>query len=118
MASVDGRDVEVVSKEIEEAMSAYANLCLIQSKKTYFEELRGWLKLYIPTGIIKVIRNFLYVFRILIGKSNPVSKSNIPLMALAQQIAAQGVKVNFDELSEIVDVIKNFHTNDRPVKTH
>lgn len=110
LAQSDGRDVRAVSKEIEIAMDAYSNLCLSLSQKTFRQNLRTHLRSNLPSGMIKAVRKFLRVYRIFTGR-NPTSKYEIPLQLAAQQMVDQGVQVDCDELSEVVDIIKNFHVN-------
>lgn len=108
LAQTDGRDVMAVSKEIEVAMDAYANLCLGQIR----QNLRTQLKSYLPDSVINAIRSVLRAYRLFTCR-DPTSKHKTPLQLAAQQMAIKGMQVNYDELSEVIDIIKNFHANNQ-----
>lgn len=113
LAETDGRDPQIVSKEIELAMDAYSSLC-INELECEFRNSSGKANL---STILKskakqqIINNRLtFLIRLYhIIKNICFNKTQTQLLIAARELGKTGVNVNFKELIEIENFVLDFH---------
>jgi len=102
----DGRDKLVISNEIETAMDVYVIWCQKYFAKTVsFYKLREFLKITIPKFLVMKITEKLRKIR----SKRELARKKPTLIQAAKKMEKTGTLFNFIELSEISEMVKDFH---------
>jgi glycosyltransferase domain-containing protein len=102
----DGRDKLVISNEIETAMDAYVVWCQKYfAKMVSFYKLREFLKITIPKFLVIKITEKLRKIR----SKRELARQKPTLIQAAKMMEKTGTLFNFIELSEISEMVKEFH---------
>jgi len=107
-----GNEVIEISLGVKKAIDTY--LEFTANKLTTFQRIRLQILRYLPVTFKTILKAFFKLIENrLTMRASPMPPLTAPrlLMAVAKDLSIAGVKIDFEELSNIVSIVSAFHTN-------